>query len=128
MDDLAYTCSPDPRGRFPAVHIVLASKTPCADLRRFLPLRSAEHPISNVGDDLEQLNALLSGEAPTHGFQGSYGGVLHRPTDRPGGASSASGSVTDDLEQLNALLTADDAAVRQPTPRGRRPCLKSSPQ
>jgi len=71
-------------------------------------LRSAEHPISSVGDDLEQLNALLSGDDPAQGFYGGFGGGPHRPR----GASSASGSVTDDLEQLNALLTADDPPVK----------------
>ena len=45
------------------------------------------------------------------GSYGGFGNALRQPTDRPGGASSASGSVTDDLEQLNALLTADDPAV-----------------
>ena len=83
---------------------------------RCVPSRSAEHPISSVGDDLEQLNALLSGEAPTSGFHSSFADTLHRPTDRPGGASSASGSVTDDLEQLNALLTADDPPVSRTAP------------
>ena len=67
--------------------------------------------MSSVGDDLEQLNALLSGDAPAQGFYGGFGESPHRMATRPGGGSSASGSVTDDLEQLNALLTADDPSV-----------------
>ena len=70
-------------------------------------VHSAEHPVSSVGDDLEQLDALLSGDDPVQGFYGGFGGGSHRPR----GASSALGSVTDDLEQLNALLTTDDPPV-----------------
>ena len=87
-----------------------------ASFRPVPSLRSAEHPISSVGDDLEQLNALLSGDDPGQGFYGGFASSPHRPAGRPGGGSSASGSVTDDLEQLNALLTADDPPVSDVTP------------